>query len=185
MHEFEPETSPADISIERDVEQPDLHLLTTRLWLPVRRNRVFDFFSDAFQLESITPSWLHFHVLTPAPIEMHQGQQIDYALRLRGIPVRWQSEITTWDPPQAFVDEQREGPYRLWHHEHQFQEDAGGTLVIDQVRFSFSCDRLLSRWFVEPTLRRIFGYRQQRLQMLLRPDREDRPQLFGNSRLGQ
>ncbi|QDU38935.1 hypothetical protein Mal4_32670 [Maioricimonas rarisocia] len=182
MHEKRAGNAGAEIRIEQAAGEPGVHELTTQLWLPVRRARVFDFFSDAFQLESITPPWLHFHVLTPAPIEMHQGRQIDYALRLRGIPIRWRSEITTWDPPHAFVDEQRRGPYRLWHHEHQFCEQAGGTLVVDKVQFSVPCDRLLSRMFVAPDLHRIFSYRQQRLQTLLRPDHDDRPQIFAKSR---
>ena len=67
---------------------------------------VFEFFSNAHNLAVITPPQLHLKILTPAPIEMGVGTHIDYRLKLRGIPVRWQSEITEWDPPHGFVDEQ-------------------------------------------------------------------------------
>ena len=74
------------------------------------QDELFSFFSDAHNLAEITPPWLHFRVLTPPPIEMKVGSRIDYRLKLRGIPIRWQSEITAWNPPHAFVDEQRRGP---------------------------------------------------------------------------
>ncbi|MEW4529635.1 SRPBCC family protein [Maioricimonas sp. JC845] len=173
MEKYGSAAEPPMILIERDSDEPGTYRLSTQLWLPVRRTRVFEFFSDAFQLESITPPWLQFHVLTPAPIEMHEGRRIDYALRLRGIPIRWQSEITRWESPHVFVDEQRRGPYRLWRHEHRFQEQAGGTLVIDEIRFAVPFDWLLGRWFVQPDLHRIFRHRHQRLQALLQPDRKD------------
>ena len=89
----------------------------TEQWLPLSPSQVFPFFSDAFRLELITPPWLRFKVVTQPPIEMKAGAVIDYQLKLRGIPVRWQSEITVWEPSYRFVDEQRRGPYRVWVHE--------------------------------------------------------------------
>ncbi|HZA25273.1 MAG TPA: SRPBCC family protein, partial [Dehalococcoidia bacterium] len=89
----------------------------TEQWFPLRPEEVFSFFSDALNLELITPPWLRFKVLTVSPIEMKEGTVIDYRLRLRGIPLRWQSQITVWEPPHRFVDQQRRGPYRLWVHE--------------------------------------------------------------------
>ena len=86
--------------------------LTNELWLPQQPQDVFPFFADAFNLERLTPPSLGFQVLTPPPIEMRVGTLIDYRVRLRGIPMRWQSEITEWEPPHRFVDEQRRGPYR-------------------------------------------------------------------------
>lgn len=95
-------------------------------FLPRPRAEVFQFFSDAFQLETLTPGWLHFSVLTPAPICISAGTLIDYRLRLHGLPVRWQSRISVWEPPLRFVDEQTRGPYRRWHHEHAFEAVDGG-----------------------------------------------------------
>src|SRR5579871_2259342 len=105
-----------------------IHTFTTELWLPRDRPAVFSFFADAHNLETLTPPWLNFEVLTPRPIEMRAGAKIDYQLRVHGIPLRWQSEITAWQPPSQFVDAQRRGPYRQWIHTHTFEEKNGGTL---------------------------------------------------------
>ena len=75
---------------------------------------VFAFFAEARNLEALTPDWLQVEVLTPSPITMVKGLKIDYRLRLRRMPIRWQSEITRWEPPYQFVDEQRRGPFRIF-----------------------------------------------------------------------
>lgn len=137
--------------------------LACQLWLPAPRQRVFDFFGDAFQLETLTPPWLNFHVLSPRPIVMAPGVRIDYKLRLRGIPIRWRSLISTWNPPTEFVDEQIRGPYRLWHHRHTFAETDGGTLVVDEVDYAVPGGWLIDRFLVRPDLLRIFTYRQAKL----------------------
>ena len=124
---------------------------------------VFDFFSDAHNLAVITPPWLHFEVLTPAPIKMVVGTRIDYRLKLRGVPIRWQSEITEWNPPYAFVDEQRRGPYRLWRHTHTFDEVKGGVVVGDTVEYAVWGNELIGRLFVRPDIEKIFAYRSEQL----------------------
>ena len=141
----------------------EFHASTT---LPFPRERVFDFFSRAENLELLTPPWLSFKILTPVPIRMCEGALIDYRLRVRGIPLGWRSEITVWDPPYRFVDEQRRGPYRAWIHEHRFTEVDGGTRVEDHVRYAVLGGSLVDRLFVAPDIRRIFDYRQQRLREL-------------------
>ena len=125
---------------------------------------VFAFFSDACNLAVITPPWLRFEVLTPAPIEMKVGTRIDYRLKLRGIPVRWQSEITLWDPPHAFVDEQRRGPYRRWHHTHTFAQTANGVMVEDVVEYAVWGGSLVNKLFVRVDIEKIFAYRAQKLE---------------------
>lgn len=145
---------------------PGSRLETAQL-LPRSRERVFEFFADAFQLEALTPPWLRFKVLTPAPIQIAAGTRIDYRLRLRGIPIRWQSSISVWDPPRRFVDEQIRGPYRRWRHEHVFEEVAGGVLCRDVVDYAVLGGSLVDALFVRPDLRRIFRFRQQRLFELL------------------
>lgn len=136
-------------------------------WLPRRLEEVFGFFADARNLERITPSWLHFSVLTPAPIEMRAGALIDYRLRVRGIPLRWRSEITAWEPPLRFVDEQRRGPYRMWVHEHTFTQRDGGTEVGDRVTYAVPGGWLIERLLVGPDVRRIFAHRRRVLTGLL------------------
>jgi ligand-binding SRPBCC domain-containing protein len=156
-------TAPDDPPAVRFGRAGGAFTLETDLLLLRPREEVFPFFADAFNLSRITPPLIRFAVLTPAPIEMRRGLRIDYRLRLHGVPVRWQSEITAWEPPLRFVDEQRKGPYRFWVHEHTFEERDGGTLVKDLVRYAVPGGRLVERLFVRPRLRRIFSYRRVEL----------------------
>lgn len=137
--------------------------LDNELWLPRAPEDVFPFFADAFNLERITPPMLRFEVLTPAPVDMRVGTLLDYRVRLRGLPMRWRSEITAWQPPRRFVDEQRRGPYRLWVHEHTFEARDGGTLARDFVRYAVPGGAIAQRLFVARDLRRIFDYRNAAL----------------------
>ena len=138
--------------------------LQTELWLPRARDEVFAFFADARNLETLTPPWLKFEVLTPAPIAMRPGTLIDYRIRVHGFPSRWRTEITAWDPPHRFVDVQLRGPYTLWHHTHIFEERAGGTLCLDHVRYRPRGGALVHWLFVRRDVERIFRYRQERMQ---------------------
>ena len=128
--------------------------------------QVFAFFSDAHNLAEITPPWLRFEVLTPAPIAMQVGTRIDYRLRLRGIPISWQSEITAWVPPRYFMDEQRRGPYRLWRHTHTFEETAAGTVVGDEVEYAVWGSSVVNTLFVRRDIEKIFAYRAEKLDAL-------------------
>ncbi len=132
---------------------------------------LFPFFADAFNLEKITPDTVKFEVVTPPPIEMREGAIIDYRLRIKGVPKRWRTEITVWDPPHRFVDEQRRGPYKSWHHEHTFTpEDAasgGGTRCEDRVDFEVGLGplgHLAAALFVKRDVRKIFRHRAAVLQ---------------------
>jgi ligand-binding SRPBCC domain-containing protein len=138
--------------------------LTTQLVVPRERDEVFDFFADAFNLEAITPPWLHFHVLTPRPIDIRVGTLIDYRLRLHGLPIRWRTKITAWEPTERFVDEQLRGPYVFWRHEHTFSDVAGGTLVRDQVDYAVPGGALVHRLLVRRDVQHIFEYRKQVLE---------------------
>jgi len=139
------------------------HTLTTELWLPRPRDEVFPFFADAHNLEAITPPWLRFQVLTPRPIPMRPGARIDYRLRVHGLPLRWQSEITAWEPPFRFMDEQRRGPYRRWVHTHTFAERDGGTLCHDHVEYAVPGGRLVNWLIVRRDVAAIFRFRQEAL----------------------
>lgn len=134
------------------------------LWLPAPPERVFPFFADARNLERITPPWLRFRVLTTGEIRMAEGTRIDYRLRLRGLPLRWQSEITAWEPPLRFVDSQRRGPYRFWIHEHRFEAEAGGTRVLDSVNYLPPGGQLVNRLFVAREVAAIFAFRSEALR---------------------
>lgn len=133
------------------------------MWLPAPREKVFPFFGSAQNLDAITPPWLHFKVLTP-DVGIETGALIDYRLRVRGLPLRWRTHISAWEPPHRFVDEQLRGPYRLWVHEHTFEVRDGGTLARDYVRYAVPFDFLVHRFWVEPDIKRIFAYRERALR---------------------
>ena len=128
---------------------------------------VFGFFSDPYNLESITPPWLRFRVENCSTPTIGEGTTIDYRLRIRGIPLRWRSRIGAWRPPFEFVDEQVVGPYRRWVHHHAFREVPGGVRVEDRVEYAVPGGALVERFFVRPDLERIFDHRQASLQALL------------------
>jgi ligand-binding SRPBCC domain-containing protein len=140
--------------------------LKSEQFLPQGLDTVFAFFADAYQLETLTPPWLHFAVLTPAPIPMKQGTLIDYRLKLHGIPMKWQSRIEIWEPPLRFIDFQTRGPYRRWHHEHQFEATEGGTICSDIVDYAVPGGSLVERWFVRPDILKIVSFRWNRLAEL-------------------
>lgn len=144
-----------------------VHEFKSEVWLPRGREEIFAFFSNASNLDAITPDWLLFRTLTPPPIEMRNGALIDYKLRLRGLPMRWRTKITMWEPPSRFVDEQIRGPYRQWIHEHTFADRDGGTLVRDRVRYAVPFDLLVHRWLVRRDIERIFRHRTEKLRQCL------------------
>ncbi|MEA2158467.1 MAG: hypothetical protein QOD66_847 [Solirubrobacteraceae bacterium] len=133
-------------------------------------DEVFEFFSAARNLEALTPPWLRFEVLTAEPIPMHGGTVIEYRLRLRGIPLRWVTLIDEWEPGRRFVDRQLRGPYRLWHHTHDFAEHPDGTLVRDRVRYQIPLGplgALAHVAFVRRDLARVFDFRQAAVRRLI------------------
>jgi len=143
---------------------------------------VFAFFAAPENLEAITPPWLNFRILTPGPIRMERGALIDYKIRLRGIPIRWRTEITGYDPPRMFIDKQIRGPYILWEHTHTFEtsrtdDGRDSTRIVDRIRYvprDFPqwvplLGGLLHRVIVRPDLERIFAYRKTQIARMLDP----------------
>ena len=157
-----------DSSLEFSKKEGDFILLAKQV-LPQPVAEVFPFFAAAENLERLTPEFLNFKIVTPAPIEMREGLLIDYRIMLRFIPLRWRTLISCWEPPLRFVDEQIKGPYLKWHHEHTFEElrlNSGmlGTLVTDTVHYRVFGGALIESVFVRPDLKKIFAYRQQKLR---------------------
>lgn len=146
----------------------DQYELVTWQWLPRPRAEVYAFFADAHNLERITPPFLRFEVLTPGAITMRPGTLIDYRLRLRGIPIKWRTEITSWDPPHRFTDVQLRGPYTQWDHTHTFEDEDGGTVARDRVLYRLPgpdvLTRIVNAVMVEPDTRKIFAYRHAALE---------------------
>jgi ligand-binding SRPBCC domain-containing protein len=132
---------------------------------------VFAFFSDASNLNIITPPWLHFEIITPTPIPMQLGTRIDYRLRLHKIPVNWKTEITVWEPPNRFIDSQIKGPYAVWIHEHRFVSQNGGTLMTDFIEYrsrGFIFEPLIHHLFVKNDVQKIFDYREKRFKEIFK-----------------
>ena len=134
-------------------------------------DEAFEFYADASRLQDITPPWLRFQVVTARPIAMRPGALIDYRLRLHGVPVRWRTRIETWEPGRRFVDAQVSGPYRLWHHTHEFEPDGGGgTVIRDIVRYALPLGplgALAHLAFVRRDLERIFDFRRDAVERLM------------------
>jgi ligand-binding SRPBCC domain-containing protein len=154
---------PAAAERDRPLKRSTFELSTTA-WLPHSVEEVFAFFGDAHNLDLLTPPWLHFEILTPGAIAMHPGTEIDYRITLRGLPMRWRTRISTWEPTHRFVDEQIRGPYLEWVHTHTFEAVDGGTLMKDTVRYRVPGGALVNRLFVERDVSRIFRYRLEALR---------------------
>ena len=141
-----------------------IHSIDAEQWVPRPIDEVFVFFSDAFNLESITPPRVHFHVITSRPIELKSGALINYKMRLNGIPLKWTTRIETWDPPHEFSDIQLSGPYKLWSHTHTFSTKNGGTTMTDHVDYELPLGplgELVHKAWVRRDVESIFAYREK------------------------
>lgn len=150
-----------------------IHLLEYSQIIPTTIDRAWDFFSDPRNPSKITPPELDFTVLTALPERVHAGLMIEYRVRpLLGIPVRWLTEITHVEQAKFFVDEQRVGPYRIWHHEHHFKAlDSGRIEMTDRVTYvlPFSpISDLFHPFLVKPQLKKIFAFRENAMTRLFR-----------------
>jgi ligand-binding SRPBCC domain-containing protein len=123
----------------------------------------WDFFSSPDNLKVITPPYMGFEVKTEVPAKMYEGLMISYIVRpLLGIPMSWITEIKTVKENQFFVDEQRKGPYTIWHHEHHFKEVEGGVEMTDIVSYVIPLGilgKIAHPFIVKKKLEEIFAYR--------------------------
>ncbi len=130
----------------------------------------WEFFSNPANLKLITPEYMGFDVKTETPKEMYEGLIIAYNVSpLLNIPMEWVTEITHIREKSFFVDEQRVGPYKLWHHEHHFKEVEGGVEMIDIVSYQppFGIlGKLVHPFIIRPKLEQIFAYRIQKVNSI-------------------
>ncbi|MFC1579512.1 CDP-paratose 2-epimerase [Thermodesulfobacteriota bacterium] len=150
-----------------------MHTFKSTMVLPYNIHRVFSFFSDAGNLEKITPPELCFSVITPMPLQMKENIVIDYKLRLFGIPFEWKARIRSWNSPSQFIDEQIQGPYRLWIHTHRFFDLGKATRITDEIVYALPLRPLgeAAFPFVHFLLMRIFRFREQAIHTILHQDR--------------
>lgn len=147
-----------------------IYTLETNVTLSRPLDVVFAFFADAGNLESITPPELSFEIETPLPIDMRTGARIDYRMHLYGVPFRWRTLISAWEPGRRFVDEQLSGPFSVWIHEHRFDAiSPSATRIRDVVRYRLPLDPFgrLAHPLVRAKLDHIFRYREERVRSLL------------------
>ena len=149
-----------------------IYVLRQEQWIPRPIDEVFAFFSDARNLEAITPPWLSFKILSVSTPQIQEGTEIRYQLGLHGIPVKWLTEIRRWEPPCRFVDVQRKGPYKLWHHTHTFIAHGDRTLMKDVVRYTLPfgpLGRIVHALKVRRDVLNIFAYRRKLIAEKMAP----------------
>jgi ligand-binding SRPBCC domain-containing protein len=160
-HSPHPISSPASAGV---------HRLETEQVVATDIEETFDFFSNAANLDAITPPSLGFTILTPLPIEMREGTLIAYRLGLLGIPIHWLTRIDEWTPGRSFTDTQVRGPYAHWVHRHSFAPHPDGTLIRDRVDYALPLPFLTApvhALFVRPMIERIFAYRREVITRVL------------------
>jgi ligand-binding SRPBCC domain-containing protein len=145
-----------------------VHVFRQTQFLPISRQAAWDFFSTPENLNDITPPDMNFRIFTKLPSKVYTGLMIVYKVSVfKGIAFEWVTEITHVQESEFFVDEQRTGPYSIWHHEHHFKEVPGGVEMTDIVHY-----KLPFGWFgdlfhgllVKPKLDKIFKYRHDTLK---------------------
>ena len=147
-----------------------IHTLHTKQNLPITIDEAWDFFSDPKNLKTITPDYMGFHILSGADRPMYPGQLIQYIVTpVAGIKTKWVTEITHVKEKEYFVDEQRFGPYALWHHKHFLRPIPGGVEMEDIVDYKLPfgfIGNLAHPIIVQPKLKEIFAYRKTKLKAL-------------------
>ena len=165
-----------------------MYVLECELVTPASLQETFSVFENPYNLAKITPPWLGFRIITQ-DLEMRRGAEIDYTLRWMGLPLRWKTEITAYDPPRFFVDEAKRSPYTFWRHQHTFRETDDGTVVADRVEYGLPLGvlgRLAHRAVVANQLRQIFAFRQTAIAAILAKDAVELrpPRIYNSSQAG-
>lgn len=149
-----------------DAQVEGANVLQQEQFVARPREQVFAFFSDARNLERLTPPWLNFQI-EEIPEQLAEGALIRYKLVIHGLPLHWTTRIEEWTPGERFVDTQLAGPYSLWHHTHEFEDVEGGTLIRDTVRYRVpmgGLGEIVRRAMVAPDTKKIFNYRREMIE---------------------
>ncbi len=145
-----------------------IHVLEQSQFFPISIDQAWKFFATPANLDEITPDELGFKIVYQPDETMYEGQIIEYKVMVApGIWLPWVTEIKTVEEGVSFVDEQRFGPYKFWHHRHSFEEKDGGVLMRDLVHYALPLwpfGEIAHSGFVRPKLERIFSYRREILE---------------------
>jgi uncharacterized protein (TIGR01777 family) len=158
------------------------HELILEQWVSYPQKEVFDFFSEAKNLELLTPPYLKFKIIRLSTAQIEKDTRLDYRLQLHGIRFNWQSLITDWQPGIRFSDKQTKGPYAFWEHTHEFSERDGGTVIRDCAVYEVPLGALgdiLLHPFIRKDLEKIFAYRRTKIEELFPQDGETITQAGG------
>lgn len=148
------------------------HKVVFKNWIAQDPEKVFRFFGNEKNLEVLTPPWLHFKVNGKSTPEIQKGTEIQYRLSLHGVPLHWTSVIDKWVPPILFSDTQKKGPYKKWHHTHEFQAVNRGTLMTDTILYDLPLGTLgefFGGRYVQTDVNRIFAYRTSKIKEVFDP----------------
>ena len=162
-----------DLLFVNEASEKNTEILERRQFIQKPIEEVFPFFSDAKNLEKLTPDCLNFKILTQSTDSIKKGTLIDYQIKIRGIPVKWRTLIEVWEPGKKFVDRQLKGPYQLWHHTHLFEKLGNGTLMTDRVLYKLPVGilgRLIGASFVKKDVETIFDYRFKMVQDIFKSE---------------
>ncbi|MBZ0178613.1 MAG: SRPBCC family protein [Ignavibacterium sp.] len=132
-------------------------------------NEVFEFFENPENLGVITPDWMKFEILTPRPLIMKKDAEFDYRINLFSVPLKWKTIITDYDPPYKFVDVQKNGPYKYWHHTHLFETEGDKTKITDNIDYKLyggPIGVLINNIYVRKNLKSIFDFRENKINQL-------------------
>ena len=149
---------------------PEGYVLEARQWLPLPRESVFQFFAEPRNLGRITPLWMSFQMLDAERVKMEEGARIHYIIRWLKLPLRWTTIISSYQPPEVFVDTQERGPYACWVHQHRFTPAEGGTWMEDRVTYRLPfgvIGRVAHAVMVKQQLKQIFLFRARAIEQLL------------------
>jgi ligand-binding SRPBCC domain-containing protein len=147
-----------------------IYTLEVEQFIKTDIKNAWDFFSNPENLSKITPEYMGFKITSAKSVKMYQGQIITYKIGiLPFLKSNWVTEITHVKEGLYFVDEQRSGPYKIWHHEHFFNEKEGGVLMMDKVSFALPfgfLGKIAFAVFIKKELKKIFNFRFIKLEEL-------------------
>ncbi|MCX7913652.1 MAG: SRPBCC family protein [Thermodesulfovibrionales bacterium] len=155
---------PKDFSITFEKISFNTHRLITSQSICLLKERCFEFFKDPCNLYEITPDWLDFKMLNCQKVEVYEGAEFEYSIKVFGFKRMWKSKIIEYKPPDSFIDIQLEGPYKFWLHLHIFYDTPEGTLMKDLVTYSLPLYSIPFHWLIKRQLKDIFSYRSARIQ---------------------